>query len=94
MLRITNQNEKDQVVLRLEGKLAGPWVEVLRDCWKEKSSPGVQAIQVDLAGVTFVDNAGRALLREMSASNAQLLAKDCHMRAILAEISASHSQPR
>lgn len=91
MLRITSQNENDRLGLRLEGKLAGPWVEVLRDCWKDKALAGGQILQVDLAGVTFVDQAGRALLREMSACHAQLLAKDCHMKAILAEITASNT---
>ena len=38
------------------------------------------------ASVTFVDVAGKALLTEMSALDAQFFACDCQMKAILAEI--------
>ncbi len=91
MFRITNQAENDRVALRLEGKLCGPWVAVLRECWNEKKQTGAE-VTVDLSGVSFVDSAGRALLREMSTSNAQFIARDCQMKAILAEITMSNTR--
>jgi anti-anti-sigma regulatory factor len=47
---------------------------------------GGQPIHVDLRAVTFVDTAGTALLKEMTQQNAKLFARDCLMKAILAEI--------
>ena len=85
MLRITTHDIGDHVTLQAEGKLAGPWVAILRDCWQQQSCNG-RAIQVDLRGVTFVDATGRALLAEMSRQNAQFLCGGCQMRATLAEI--------
>ena len=87
MLRITTHDDDNHVALKLEGKLAGPWVAVLRDCWERQlARPGGHALRVDLRAVTFVDTAGKALLAEMSRGNAQFFAGDCLMKATLAEI--------
>jgi hypothetical protein len=87
MLRITTHDDGGCRTLRLEGKLAGPWVAVMRDCWERQlGRPAGQPIQLDLRAVTYVDAAGRALLREMSGPNAQFIARDCQMTAVLAEI--------
>jgi ABC-type transporter Mla MlaB component len=87
MLRITTHDKGSFLTLKLEGRLAGPWVAILRDCWEcQLARSGGQAINVDLRAVTFVDAAGRALLAEMSRQNARFHARDCQMQAILAEI--------
>lgn len=88
MLRITTTNDDNSTMgLQVEGKLAGPWVQVLRDAWERRlARPGGAATCVDLRGVTYVDADGRALLAEMSGQNAQFLARDCQMKAILAEL--------
>jgi len=87
MLRITTHDKGSFLSLQLEGRLAGPWVAILRDCWERQlARSGGQTINVDLRAVTFVDAAGRALLAEMSRQNARFHARDCQMKAILAEI--------
>jgi ABC-type transporter Mla MlaB component len=86
MLRITTHEKGDLVVLKLEGRLTGPWVAILRDCWQSRLAHPGQMVQVDLRGVTFVGAAGRALLAEMSRQNAKFSAGGCEMKAILAEI--------
>jgi len=87
MLRITTHGKPDSITLQVEGKLAGPWVGVLRDCWRcELSRNHGRTVQVDLRAVTFVDAAGKRLLAEMSHENARLVADDCHMNAIVVEI--------
>ena len=87
MLRITTHDESSCLTLRLEGKLAGPWVAVARDCWERQlARSGGQAIHIDLRAVTYVDTAGRALLQQMSRHHAQFIGGDCQMKAILAEI--------
>jgi hypothetical protein len=66
MLRITIDDKKDAVVLRLEGELIGPWVEEVEQCWKKVfANLGDRSVHVDLSAVTFVDTAGGALLSRM-----------------------------
>jgi anti-anti-sigma regulatory factor len=86
MLRITTHDRTDLLTLQVEGKLAGPWVDVLRDCWQQElSRANGRPLRIDLRAVCFVDAAGKRLLAEMSGQKAQLLADDCHMKAIVAE---------
>ena len=87
MLRITTQDGGRLFTLQLEGRLAGPWVAVLRDCWERQlARPGGRGIRVDLRGVTFVDAAGKALLKELCRQNVQFDACDCEMKATVAEL--------
>lgn len=66
MLRITIDEKQDSVVLRLEGKLIGPWVEEVEQCWRNVfATLGPRSVQVDLSAVSFVDTAGGALLARM-----------------------------
>jgi ABC-type transporter Mla MlaB component len=66
MLRITINDEKDAVILSLEGELIGPWVEEVEQCWKKVfASLGDRSVHVDLSAVSFVDAAGGALLQRM-----------------------------
>jgi ABC-type transporter Mla MlaB component len=50
------------ILLCLEGKLAGPWVQELAAAGSEASAP--RALHLDLAAVTFVDAAGLQVLRD------------------------------
>jgi ABC-type transporter Mla MlaB component len=66
MLRITIDEGEQSVVLRLEGKLIGPWVAEVEQCWRRAFSMlGDRSVQVDLSAVSFVDTAGGALLARM-----------------------------
>ena len=66
MLRITIDEKKDAVVLRLEGRLIGPWIEEVEQCWRNVfATLGSRSVQVDLSAVSFVDTAGGALLCRM-----------------------------
>jgi ABC-type transporter Mla MlaB component len=87
MLRVTTENE-GELLLRLEGKLAGPHVEVVRECWERQLAlAGGRAVRVDLRGLTCVDAAGKACLADMSTRGAQFIARDCLTKAMVAEIS-------
>ena len=60
MLRITRSRSSGTDVLYLEGKLLEPWLEELR---REIASAGREAaVQLDLAGLEYVDPAGALLL--------------------------------
>lgn len=66
MLRITIDEAPAAVTLRLEGKLIGPWVKEVEECWRKVfTSLGHRTMLVDLSAVSFVDTAGRSLLSRM-----------------------------
>jgi len=66
MLRITIDEAPAAVTLRLEGKLIGPWVEEVEQCWQRVITRlGQRTMLVDLSAVNFVDSAGKSLLSRM-----------------------------
>ena len=85
MLKITTGIEDKRTILELEGRLTGPWVQELRDCWQRTRSDDRQ-IDVVLKQVTFIDDAGRQLLAEMHRQGAALAAEGCMTKAIVDEI--------
>ena len=89
MLRISTEKKKGRTVLSVEGRLSGPRVATLEQCWREMrgSSPD-EKFQVNLCGVTFIDGAGKILLKGMYSEGAQLLAEGCLNQAIVNEITA------
>lgn len=87
MLRITTENKRNRIFLRLEGKIAGPHVATLEQCWRELAAASPkQKFNVDLCGVSYIDSAGKALLREMHRLGADFLAEGCLNQAIVDEI--------
>ena|SRR5437899_2202947 len=86
MLKITIHPEAGVTRLKLEGRLAGPWVEELARCWRTVDSQQ-QSQVVDLSGVTFIDPEGKELLTKMWQQGAKLHAVGCLTRCIVDEIS-------
>lgn len=77
MLRITPiDSESHRVVLRLEGRLSGPWVGELREACEQVLSLG-NILVLNLAEVSFLDRAGSELLHSIQARGARL--QDCSM---------------
>ena len=65
MLRITPAESGDNhIVLRLEGRIAGPWVTELWNVCEQALDDG-KALVLNLAEVSFLDNAGVNLLTEI-----------------------------
>ena len=63
MLRITVHDKPGALTFQLEGRLAGPWVRVLEECWQSVLARQRQpTLHVDLTGVISIDAAGRACL--------------------------------
>jgi outer membrane protein len=93
MLRITSDRKKGKVVLILEGRLTGPWVGTLEQCWRElrAASPN-EKFSLDLCGVSFIDPAGKTLLTEIHRQGGQLVAEGCLNQAIIREISDTSSR--
>jgi hypothetical protein len=86
MLKVTTTNQDQTITLKLEGKLAGPWVQEVTRVWDDTAGSPQGGYVVDLRSVTFIDNPGRALLTTMSRRGAQLIATDCLTRNIVDEI--------
>ncbi len=85
MLRITTEKKRGKTVLSVEGRLAGPWVAALEQSWREREAG--EKFSVDLCGVSFIDAAGKALLKEIHQQGGKLIAAGCLNEAIVEEIS-------
>src|SRR5579863_1318874 len=69
-LRVTVLEEPQRIVLRLEGKLIGPWVTECRRAWLGLETALVtKRLALDLCDVTFVDDSGVALLHDIYRAN-------------------------
>jgi len=87
MLRITTENRRGKLFLSVEGSLSGPRVATLEQCWRELSAATPRPkFCINLCGVSFIDNAGKVLLKEMYRLGAELLAEGCLNQAIVTEI--------
>jgi anti-anti-sigma regulatory factor len=87
MLRITVHDKPGGLTFQLEGRLAGPWVRVLEECWQRALARQPEPIlRVDLTGATFIDEAGKACLAALHRQGAEFVAADCLTKAIVAEI--------
>jgi anti-anti-sigma regulatory factor len=87
MLKITTLIQTELTTFRLEGRLAGPWVQELERCWvstvdMRKKHP----FSVDLSAVTYVDSEGKDLLRKIHQQGATLVASGCLTSSIVNEI--------
>jgi anti-anti-sigma regulatory factor len=91
MLRITVHDEPELRTFQVEGTLAEPLVQELERCWESTCpvEPG-RAMQIDLTGVTYVDESGKKLLAALHAQGAKFVCSGCRMRAIVAEIADVH----
>lgn len=61
MLRITASTVNEKVVVKLEGRLVGPWVDELRETvWRTNGCR--QPLEIDVADLTYVDQDGENAL--------------------------------
>jgi len=90
MLRITTQTAGGELVMKLEGCLAGPWVRELDTCWRDAlATLAGRRIHVDLTAVCHVDATGRELMAAMHHAGARFVTGGCVMPEIVREISES-----
>jgi outer membrane protein len=87
MFRITTENKRGKITLSVEGRLAGAGVHTLEQCWRELSAVSPKPkFHINLCGVSFIDNTGKVLLKEMHQQGAALIAEGCLNQAIVREI--------
>lgn len=76
----------DGIVMKIEGKLAGPQVQEVQRAWLELT-PSIteKRLLVDLRGVTHVDGSGRELLAHIHAKTAAEFLADTPLTKYFAE---------
>jgi anti-anti-sigma regulatory factor len=94
MLRVTRTDQPEGASFKLEGKLAGSWVDVVEQSWKHAPSEarGANCV-VDLTAVTYVDGRGMELLGAMYRSGIELRASGCLGKGIVEQIKTRHGAP-
>ena len=84
MLKIDTIESTSEIVFRLHGRLAGPWVDELESHWRRmQATAGERPVRVDLSGVTGIDAAARYLLQLMRVRNVSLVGACLAIRASL-----------
>jgi ABC-type transporter Mla MlaB component len=87
MLKITLHDSSRELRFKLEGKLNGPWVRELQQCWQTAASTTVgRSTVLDLGDVDFVDPAGQSLLAEMHRDGVRLLARTPLIQSLVEEV--------
>lgn len=65
-LRITIEGNTSNLSVKLEGRIAGPWVSEFDRTWRSLApSLGERKLFLDLCGVTYVNQEGIRLLRQI-----------------------------
>lgn len=95
VLRITVDEKPDAVVLKLEGRLTGPWVAELGRLWEEKAPAFAQKkLSLDLRETTFADAGGILVLRTIySQTGAAILSGTPWTQYLAEEVANTNSQP-
>jgi len=87
MMKIEVKILDGRLVLQVDGRLAGPFVPELENCWHaaEAAQPK-RSIALDLKNVTCVDRSGRRLLQSMHHSGVGFLRAGLAIDDILEEV--------
>src|SRR5579859_2795136 len=87
MLRISTEKKRCKVLLTVEGRLTGQTAPTLEQFWRElRAASPEEKFNVNLCGVTFIDAAGKALLKEIHSQGGRLSADGCLNQEIIKEI--------
>jgi outer membrane protein TolC len=95
MLRVTTKIEEEhgKVTLKLEGKLAGPWVDEFERCWCSTVEKWKNVV-VELDGVTFIDSRGKCLLAKIHGQGARLTGTGLMTKSIIEEVSGCNGEQK
>ncbi|HKU25589.1 MAG TPA: hypothetical protein VJQ54_08970 [Candidatus Sulfotelmatobacter sp.] len=90
MFRATVEHDGELVTLRIEGRLSGPCLAELENCWRQTmNGNGRGRAVVDLKEVTFVSAEGKQLLERLCRAGAQLTGDGLMTRALVQQITES-----
>jgi anti-anti-sigma regulatory factor len=87
MMKIQVKELDDQLILQVEGRLAGAFVPELETCWQAaRAEQQSRKISVDLKGVTCIDRSGRYLLQLMHSKGVGFLRAGLAVQDILEQV--------
>ena len=94
MLRITVEENSQAIVIKLEGRVAGPWAAELGRLWEEKAPAVAQKkLSLDLRETTFADATGIKVLRTIySRTGAAILTGTPWTEYLAEEVARKNSQ--
>ena len=93
MLRITVQENTDAMVLKLEGRIAGPWADELSRFWIETApSLAQRKLSLDLRETTYADASGIRILKAIySQTGASILAGTLWTQYLADEVTTNNA---
>ena len=92
MLRITTTDAGEKVILKLEGKLSGPWVEEFERCWRMSTDIYKnRGIVIDLTEITFVDAEGKKFLCSLTSSGVSFVGSGLIPKSLIDDICSEKS---
>jgi len=87
MLKVTTKEGAASLTFILEGRLCRPWTAEVKRGWEKLiSAAGDKKVVLDLAGLTFVDGDGEALLTSMLESGTQVRARGVLVSHVVAQV--------
>lgn len=89
MLRITiDEQDRQAMRLKLEGRITGPWAEELDRVWVETAPRlGSRKLTIDLSNVTYADAKGKSVLNKIfSTTNAEFVTGTLLTQDLAAEV--------
>jgi anti-anti-sigma regulatory factor len=86
-MRITNvPSDGDSITLKVEGRISGPWAAVLRRAFEDARRQTSARLTLDLTSVSFIDAAGKQVLKDICGCGAEFVAAGCHTRSVIEDI--------
>lgn len=90
MFKATVEHHGELLTLRIEGRLSGPCLAELENCWRQMiAANGSHQVVVDLKEVTFVSVQAKQLLQKLCRAGAQLTGDGLMTRALVEQITRS-----
>ena len=87
MLKITVHDEPAARRLQVEGKLTGVSIAELEKTWRsERQVAGAKPVEIDLTGMTAIDQGGKCLLFLLYKDGACLVAAGAKTKELIGEI--------
>ena len=92
-MRVTIHETAEAAVVRLEGRIAGPWADELDHVWSNSRSQfASKKLTIDLRDVLFADARGRQVLSQIfTETQAEIVAGTPWTQLLAAEIQATRS---
>jgi hypothetical protein len=83
VLKITRLARKGRVLtIKLEGEILAPWVSAVRDACTQRGRPPGR-LRLDVAAVTYADDAGTQLLRDFMREGIEIAACSSFLAELL-----------